>query len=447
MKLRLFKVNESRFTRDYNQMLTIVILNSLGFFYIGYWIPLIARGNMGATAFQISIVTVSWFIGRMISGFITGFITDRIKSKTSLILAGSFGRGIAYFIIYASFITNQISILGIGHATLGFFAGVFWIPFNIIVAEKSSKYHRSHAYGRRESTNAMGQFIGSLFGFTLLMIASAFTTNPIILYGAIPIYGISNFIAGFLFYRNVDESIKFASLDGNTQNDVLTDNPHKIKVFNSTSIIIGAIFLISLLFLGSINGNIARPFLNFYLIEEILNLDVQNIQNTILAVWVYLPAGILATSLAPKLGVLVDKVRPLIGITITSSLGALMTWLLINSTNMWMYSFFLLFDLAIGMSAGLISQNFYSRLSTKHRGKIFGVGDFFAVLGSIIGPLFGGIVYDNISPQFPFIISIFVELSLIPLYLATVYLLLPHMAESYEKKRNSKVKKKIYNNN
>jgi len=149
-------------------------------------------------------------------------------------------------------------------------------------------------------------------------------------------------------------------------------------------------------------------------------------------VWAYLPTGLLATLLAPKLGILVDKLHPLLGISITSSLGALMTWFLINAANIWTFSVLLLFDMAIGMSAGLIFQNLYSRISTEHRGKIFGVGDFFASLGAVIGPLLGGIVMDLISPQFPFIISIFVELSLIPLYLAAVYLLLPHMEESYE---------------
>ena len=167
MRLRLLKVDESRFTRDYNQVLTIVILNSLGFFFIGFWIPLVAIGSMGANAFQVSLVSVSWFIGRLVSGFITGFIVDRIKSKTSLVLIGSFGRGVAYFVIYTAFITNEIFILGIGYASLGICAGIFWIPYNIIVTEKSNKDHRSHAYGRRDSLNAVGQIIGSLFGFTL----------------------------------------------------------------------------------------------------------------------------------------------------------------------------------------------------------------------------------------------------------------------------------------
>ncbi len=426
--MKLFKVDENRFTHDYNQMLRIIILNSLGFFFLGFWLPIIARSNMGATAFQISLVVVTNVIGRMTSGFIIGFIVDRIKSRTSLVLIGSFGRAIAYFIIYAAFISNQILLLGIGHGTLGFMAGVFWIPFNILVAEKSNKDNRSQAYGKRDSINAIGQMIGAVFGFTLIMIASAYTNNPVIIYSAIPIYGISNLFAGILFYRKVDETVQFSSSPSDTSKNHQTDT----KFFTSKSMIIGAFFLVSILFMGSINGSIARPFLNIYIIENIES-------NINLVLWAYLPAGLLATLLAPKLGAIVDKLPPLLGITITSSLGALMTFFLINSANIWLFSTFLLFDLAIGMSAGLIFANLMSRISTEHRGKIFGVGDFFAFLGSVIGPILGGIVWDLISPKFPFIISIFVELSLIPLYLAAVYLLLPHMAESYDIKKKNKI--------
>lgn len=425
MRFRLFKVDESRFTSDYHQMLTIIILNSLGFFFLGFWISIVAKENMGASFFQIGMVFVANVIGRMLSGFYIGFIADRIESRTSLVLIGSFGRAFSYFIIYASFITNDILLLGIGYFILGHMAGIFWVPFNMFVAEKSNKDNRSQAYGMRDSINAVGQIIGGLFGFPLLMVLSAFTKNPFLIYSAIPIYGIANFIAGLLFYYKVDESVKFYNPDEEINENISIEKSQNNKVFTSPSMIIGAIFIILLLFLGSINGNIARPYLNLYIIENIES-------NINLVVWAYLPTGLLATLLAPKLGILVDKLHPLVGITLTSSLGALTTWFLINAANIWMFSFLLLFDLAIGMSAGLIFQNLYSRISSEHRGKIFGIGDFFAFLGAVIGPLLGGMVMDLISLQFPFIISIFVELSLIPLYLAAVYLLLPHMEESYD---------------
>lgn len=428
--MKFFKVDESRFTHDYIQMLQIIMLNSLGFFFIGFWIPIIARENMGASAFQISIVVVSWVVGRMVSGFVTGFISDHVKSRTSLVLTGSFGRGISYFIIYTAFITNHIYILMVGHAALGLCAGIFWVPFNMFVAEKTSKNHRAYAYGRRDATNAVGQIIGGVFGFIYLMILSTFTSNPFILYIPIPIYGISNFIAGIIFYRKVDESIKFS--DENENNSDINTDEILYEKKRSRSMVIGTILLLILLFLSSINGNIARPFLNIYVIENIES-------NVNLVLWAYLPMGLVATLLAPRLGSFIDKLRPSIGISITWSLGSLLTWLLINATNIWVFSVILLFDLAIGMSAGLIFQNFYSRISTEHRGKIFGVGDLFAFLGNVIGPILGGMVWDLISPQFPFIISIFVELSLIPLYLTAVHLLIPHMAESYEFKKKEEL--------
>ena len=135
--MKLFKTDEERFTSDFNDMLKIVLLNSLGFFFIGFWTPIIANINMGATGLQLSLIVSVQVLGRMNSGFIVGFITDRIKSRTFLVLIGSFGRALAYFIIYTAIITNSIYMLGIGTFILGFMAGVFWVPFNTFIAEKS----------------------------------------------------------------------------------------------------------------------------------------------------------------------------------------------------------------------------------------------------------------------------------------------------------------------
>lgn len=296
--MNLFKTDEKRFTKDFNKMLEIVFLNSLGFFFLSFWTPVIARTNMGATGFQVGLVVVFQVLGRMISGFITGFITDRIKKRTILVVIGSFGRAISYFIIYAAIITNLILLLNIGTFTLGFMAGVFWVPFNTFVAEKSSKKHRSQAYGKRDSANALGQIIGSLLGFSLVMVPEDFTTNPFIIYCAIPIYGIGNLIAGIIFYRRVDESIKF--LESNNLKNNLKNFSNNTKFLYSRAIIVGIIFLITVLFLGSINSSIARPYLNLYLLED-MGGDIE------LVIWAYLPAGVLASLLAPKLGILVDK--------------------------------------------------------------------------------------------------------------------------------------------
>lgn len=429
--------DSTRFSPDFRDMLKIVILNSLGFFFIGFLVPIIARYNMIATAIQISLIVSFQVLGRTVSGTLTGFLTDRVKSRKKLVLIGSVGRGISYFIIYTAIILNSLILLGIGTFTLGFMAGVFWVPFNTLIAEKSNKDNRSEAYGKRNSANAIGQMIGGVIGFILLMVLGIFTDNPFLLYASIPMFGVANFIAGFKFNREVDESIKFKKPSDHLFNSPIKENT-KDQSKLAGYIIFGSIFLMLVLFLSNINGSIAKPFLNIYVIETIES----NVQ---LVTWAYLPAGIVATLLAPKLGIIVDKLRPAIGITITSTLGALVTWLLINSANIWVFTVLLLVDLTIMIASGLIFQNLLSRISLKNRGKILGTGEFFQFLGSFIGPLLGGIVWDFTGPRYPFIISIFVELSLIPLYLIVVYYLIPHLAESYSIENEKKISKEINN--
>ncbi|MFX1448414.1 MAG: MFS transporter, partial [Promethearchaeota archaeon] len=243
------ELDSTRFTPDFNDMLKIVILNSLGFFFIGFLIPITARYDMVATAIQISLLVSFQVLGRTVSGTLTGFITDRVKSRKKLVLIGSVGRGISYFIIYIAIILNSLILLGMGTFTLGFMAGVFWVPFNTLIAEKSNKDNRSEAYGKRDSANAIGQMIGGIIGFILLMLLGYFTANRFLLYASIPVFGVANFIAGIKFNLKVDESIKFRESSNYLANPLLKDNKenhHKLV----GPILLGSIFLMSVLFLS-----------------------------------------------------------------------------------------------------------------------------------------------------------------------------------------------------
>ncbi|TFF63515.1 MAG: MFS transporter [Promethearchaeota archaeon] len=421
--MKILTSEKDRFTSDFNDMLKIVILNSFGFFYIGFLVPIIARVYMGASGLEISLLVAFQVLGRTISGAITGIITDKVKSRSKLILIGSLGRAVSYFLIYFAIFFNSIVFLGIGTFALGYMAGVFWVPFNTLIAEKSNKENRSQAYGKRNSYNAIGQVIGTLIGFGLSGIFLV-TNNSLLIYISIPIYGIANIFAGIIFDRKVDESIIFEEIDPKKENRDSIEDSKKLKNLN-WGLLIGVGFLMFVLLLSSINASIAKPFLNIYIIENIE-------PNIILAMLAYLPAGVIATLFAPKLGEIVDSIHPFIGIMVTSTLGALTTWFLINTYNLWIFSLFLLFDMAISISAGLIFQNLLSRISRIYRGKALGIGDFFMFLGNFIGPILGGITWDLFGQKFPFIISIFVELSLIPFYALVIYLLLPNLAEKFE---------------
>ena len=55
-----------------------------------------------------------------------------------------------------------------------------------------------------------------------------------------------------------------------------------------------------------------------------------------------------------------------------------------------------------------------------------------SLLGAVLGPIIGGFAYDNIAATAPFVISIFIELSVIPLYAIAIKALKPYMAEKVE---------------
>ncbi|MHA1413764.1 MAG: hypothetical protein ACTSO4_14245, partial [Promethearchaeota archaeon] len=122
----------------------------------------------------------------------------------------------------------------------------------------------------------------------------------------IPIYGIANFYAGMKFYKGVNESIIFIQKD-NYENNF--DIKNGLRNSNSNNdgkkkvLMLGTLFLMIVLLFSSINNSIARPFINIYLVEKIES-DIR------LATYAYIPAGLAATLIAPKLGAIIDKIKP-----------------------------------------------------------------------------------------------------------------------------------------
>jgi predicted MFS family arabinose efflux permease len=283
---------------------------------------------------------------------------------------------------------------------------------------KSRKDVRSQAFGKKEAALGKGLMIGAILGFVIFNTAIGFTQNPLVIYLAIPIYGIVNFYAGIRFNRIVDENliISAPTNENNSDNNLKTEIP-KIMI-------LGFILISIVLFLASLNASLSRPFLNKYLLEVVTN-------NPLFASLAYIPAGTISMLLAPKLGKMLDRIKPELGISLASVLGALVTWFLINTQDLITFSILLTLDIAIAQSSGLVVQNILSRMTLKHRGKIFSAFQFFMSIGNILGPILGGLAWDFIGIRAPFFISIIVELCLIPFYILAVLIIKPYLKETY----------------
>ncbi len=422
-KVSVDNASQRRFTKDFYSMIRIIKFNTLGFFFLEFLIPWVATQELDASGAEMGIVFALQILGYTISSPFVGWLTDR-TSRTKLILTGSFGRGIAYFIIYLAIITSWLPGLAIGTFSIGFGVGFFWIPLNTLIAEKSDKKNRAEAYGLRNREQGIGTFFGALIGFGILNYANEANMESFFLYAAIPIFGFANFYAGFLFLKTVDEEVKFAN---NPLDEVQIQN----SIFDPLpqAFMIGFILLALVLFMSSVNGSLAKPFLLVYMLENIEN-------NPELVTLAYIPTGVVSMLLAPKFGEIADRIHPMLGISIASAVGAIVTWFLIHTDNLWIFAALLVIDVTIATTAGLIGANIISRVSKTHRGKIFGIQSTTSSLGAVIGPIVGGLIWDEFGDKYPFFLSIIVELALIPVFLVAIYLILPHLAELFTEKEN-----------
>lgn len=420
---------EERFTPDFKAMIRIVIWNSLGFIFVEFIMVYVANQILGASGTQVGLVFSLLTMGSLTSSFIVGYFTDRI-SKKFLIMLGSFGRGISYFSFYAAVILKSLPGIYISCLLLGFGAGIFWVPFDTLISDKSSKYYRSSAFGQRRFAMGIGMIGGAIIGFLIFGITIVFfPENSFIIYGAFPLFGIANFYAGIQFSRKVDENRKFIQVKDKI-NEVGNNelypfqNDRKKSIFKKifSSFIIGMILLFISLFLANLNAGIYRPFIQPYILENIES-------NPALVSWIYIPTTVIGTLFAPKLGNIADKVNIYISITIASILGGITTWLVIISKDLWIFTFLLIIDNVIALFSSFALINFLSRISKKHRGKLIGSLTSFEQLGFSVGPILGGYVWDLIGQSAPFLISIIVEWSLIPLFIIGFWILNPHIEE------------------
>ncbi len=412
---------EVPYTKDFNSMINIIIWNCLGFFFLDFSIPFIAKNELNASGLEMGLLFSIITIGGLVAAPIAGWLTDRI-SRTKLVFFGAVGRGISYFILYTGIILRSYVRIAFGYFMLGFGVGFFWVPLDTLIAEKTDKDHRSFAYGKREAAQGKGILAGTAVGVSLFLIGNLYLPEAIwFIYFAIPLFGIANIIAGVLFLRRVDEHIKFYPTSKSSSNEEIDQS--KVASKRSSQLLFwGILILLIAIFLSQVNGSMAKPFVQYYLLETLTT-------DSNLVILVYMPSGILSLLVAPYLGRLVDRISPYVGVVVSSIIGAFATFFLINTATTWGFMLVLVLDSTMNITSGLVMQNFISRVTRTHRGRLFGMRSLIVQLGGIIGPVIGGILWDTMGIQWPFIVSIFVELALIPLFLIAMKRILPHLAE------------------
>lgn len=444
-----------RTTPDFNSIIRITFWNGLGFIFFMFIKSYVVIYFFGGSGFDLGIIMALQPFARLISMPLIAYLTDH-SSKKRLILIGSMGRTVSYFLYWFSLVIHNLYLFGIGSFLQGLIVGFFWPPFYSLLSEKSYKGNRTQALATgRGKMIGYGFLIGALISIPTFALFSIFMPNNIpLMYSPLLLFAAINLIAGHRFYLKVDENLTFkkyiASLNesnaklnlNRNNNDDLKNNTknEKIKKIKakkkedrkSNKILYFAFSILILAILGlSINGTIYSPFVSAYLIETLLP-GFSEIIIPIIVMIVYFPAQVLSQLVALKLGKLFDRISPIISVTGLGAFKALMIWLLVGTFTPIDFALILIFLYIALESNNYLIQAILSRVSIRHRGKIFGLYMWIDRLGRVIGPLIGGFLWDNLAYNAPFIISIYVALSLIPIFVYAIRKLSPYMIEKVD---------------
>jgi MFS family permease len=408
----------------------------------------------GSSGIVFGIIMAMQPFARLISMPLIAYLTDH-SSKKRLVLIGSLGRTLAYSLYWTSLVIKDLTLFGIGTFCQGLLVGFFWPPFFSLISEKSCKENRTQALATgRGKMIGYGFLVGAFISIPIFGLVSIFMPNNIpLMYSPILIFAILNLIAGYRFHVRVDEDLTYekycASIDeSNIQVQSLMGNgvidgeeiittvelsgiPEEVNKKLNKSFISGFFALILVILITSIAGTIYSTFISAYLILNLLPGFSDNIIPIIVMI-VYFPAQVLSQLVAPKLGKLLDRVSPTLSVIIVNVFKALMIWLLIGAFTSIDFAIILILLYISLESNGYLIQAIMSRVSIKHRGKIFGLHMWVDRLGRVIGPLIGGLLWDNVDEIAPFIISIFIILCLIPVFVFAIRKLSPYMVEKVD---------------
>jgi len=446
------KSSKTKFTTpDFNSMIRITFWNGLGFIFFMFIKSYVVIYFFGGSGVDLGIIMALQPLARLFSMPLIAYLTDR-SSKKLLVLLGSIGRTIAYILYWFSLIIHDLYMFGVGTFLQGLLVGFFWPPFYSLISEKSFKGNRTQALAKgRGKMIGYGFLLGALISIPIFAFVSITMPDNIpLMYSPLLIFATINLIAGCSFYLKVDENLTYEKYYGSLGHDYLISNndsdftetsdttgePNFENIESKENIhhpsrkrfYIGFISLILAILVTSITGTIYSPFISAFLIENLLPSFSERVIPIIVMI-VYFPAQVISQLVASKIGKIYDHISPSKSVFFIGIFKAILIWLLIYTFTPIDFAIILILLYIVLESSNYFLQAIMSRVSIKHRGKMFGLNIWIDQLGRVIGPIMGGFLWDTLTYSAPFIVSIFIGLALIPFMIFGIQKLNPFMIE------------------
>jgi DHA1 family multidrug resistance protein-like MFS transporter len=352
---------------------------SYPFGVISFVLPIYGK-ELGASALEIGGFFSAFSVIPVIVRPFLGRALDRWGRKPFL-LVGLFG----YLLSIAMFcFANTVLLLTLARFVQGLGAAFLWISAYTIIADLAKVTGRGRDFGIIDEAANRGGIIGTSIGFIVVIFMSQQGYGwdliwPVLFAG----YTIPTCISVWIGWRGVHET-----------KPKETDAAIKNQPISSQLITLMCIVLIT-----GASTAMVWPLLMVFL-QDILNAEMWSL------VMAYLPAALIGAFLPSRMGIIADrfgrKIPMIAGLFIGAAASAIIPQLrnILTLALLWSIE-------TIGYVTAMPAERaFVADIAGEDvRGMNYGFYTFAYFLGSALGPLAGGWLYDNMGHASPFYLN------------------------------------------
>ncbi len=357
-----------------------VFLVSFPFGILAFVLPIYGR-ELGASALEVGAFFSAFSIVPVVVRPLLGRALDR-WGRRPFLLAGLAGY-LAAVVAFA--FANSVWMLTLARFLQGIGAAFLWLTAFTMLADLAAAGGRGLSFGLIDEATNRGAILGTTLGFMLIFTLQRGGDMDWrrVWWILFAVYGVTTIAALVTAWRGARETRP--SMPGNAP--------------TSRAVSRRLLTLMGIVFVTGASGAMVWPMLMIFL-QDSLHAQVDGLALA------YLPAALISSFLPSRMGIVSDRFgrrKPMIlGLLVGAAASALIPHLrsLAALAGLWAVE-------SAGYAASIPAERaFVADIAGEDvRGTSYGLYTFAYFLGSAIGPLAGGWMYDQVSPAMPFYLN------------------------------------------
>lgn len=351
-----------------------LLLTSLPLGVMSFLLPIYSK-KLGMNAVEITGLFSILSLVLIIARAIIGKLTDKFGRKPILIAS--------CILFAASYLIFSIATTSVLIYTARIFQGIATATMTIstysIISDTIKENDFSKAFGSINSYKSTGSLYGCIIAAIILSFMSFIQGWKMLFL----IFSIGAIYSVIEVVKNIPESKKIVTV----KHDV---NKNKSK---------NTIKLLIIVFMTCVSSSILGPILMIYMQDKFTN-------NILLLAYAFFPSLIVESLLSKRIGAFSDKCGYRYAMILGILICAVIAIVTPSANSLYILALLWVVSTLGGTLYSVSEKNIYTgMIDNSCVGVMYSIYSIVCDFGLMIGPLIGGILYDNVSPKAPFYLS------------------------------------------